>query len=163
MKKTILIISFFIFLFAYSNAQSYKTALGARLGYPFSISLKHHVSENHAVEAYVGTRGSNFYRWANASVAYQIHKPLDIEDLGESLKWYYGFGGSAYFWSYRDGFIGSDQNISFGVQGYIGLEYTFDTIPLNISVDWVPSVFINGFGSGFGAGFGALAARYVLN
>jgi len=161
--QKIIFLSLFTILSIFSlEAQQYKTAVGARLGYPFSASIKHYVSENHAVEAYVGTRGYSSYRWANVSVAYHVHKPLEIEELGESFRWYYGVGGSAYFWSWNDGFLDRSANTSFGVQGYVGLEYTFKNIPLNITVDWVPSVFINGFGAGFGGGYGALAARYIL-
>lgn len=146
------------------NAQDYKTAIGGRLGYPLSASIKHFINESHALEANVGTRGFRSHRWTNISAAYQIHKSFNTNELPDNLKWYYGFGASVYFWSwtndysyYRDEYSSS----SVGVQGYIGLDYTFDELPLNLTLDWVPSFFVNGFGNGLGAGYGSLGVRYV--
>jgi len=141
------------------QAQDYKTAIGARLGYPLSASIKHFITENHALEGYVGTRGYAGYRWSNVSGAYLIHKP--IEEV-EGLKWYFGGGASVYFWRFDFGFGENFGTTSIGIQGYGGLEYTFENAPISLSVDWIPTVFINGFGSGFGGGFGSLAVRYTL-
>lgn len=162
MKKFILLSVFIAVSYFAANAQ-YKTAVGLRLGYPVSISAKHFVTDDNAVEVYAGARFFEFYNWFNVSAAYQIHKPLEISEISGNLRWYYGFGASAYFWSWDTGFLDRDSNVSFGVQGYIGLDYAFENTPLNLSLDWVPSVFINGFGSGFGGGYGALSARYILN
>lgn len=164
MKKLILLFSFSFFLFSTLQAQKYKTAVGARLGYPLSASIKHFINDSHAVEIYLGTRGRFDFRSTNISASYQIHKPLEIDAI-TGLSWYYGFGASVYFWSWNDrySFYSEDyNNISFGVQGYLGLDYKFENIPLSITADWIPSVFVNGFGSGFGGGFGALGIRYVL-
>ncbi|MFZ1257293.1 MAG: hypothetical protein WAR77_13120, partial [Saprospiraceae bacterium] len=51
---------------------------------------------------------------------------------------------------------------SFGLSGCLGLDYKFADYPINLSADWIPTFFINGFGDGFGAGYGALAVRYVF-
>lgn len=146
-----------------SDAQNFQSAVGARLGYPVSASFKHFLSESSAVEAYAGFRGWATYSWITISGAYQIHNPLD--DVAEGLEWYYGAGASVYFWNYDFSF-GPDEysNTSFGIQGYLGLQYTFEDTPINLSVDWVPSIFIgNGFNTGFGGGYGSLAVRYVLS
>jgi len=164
MKKIICLIPVLFILFSTLQAQNYKTAVGARLGYPLSASIKHFINDSHAVEAYVGTRGRFDYRFTSISAAYQIHKPLSIDGF-DGLSWYYGFGGSVYFWSWDDqySFYANEFNgTSFGIQGYLGLDYKFENIPLSLTVDWVPSFFINGFGSGFGGGYGALGVRYVL-
>ena len=48
--------------------------------------------------------------------------------------------------------------------GNLGLDYKFDNTPINISADWVPTIYIgSGYLSGFGGGYGALAVRYTLN
>lgn len=151
-------------MFCFSNsaeAQTYQTALGLRLGYPLAITAKHFFNENSAVEAYVGTRGYSTYRWTNVSAAYQYHKPIAGVD---GLQWYVGGGASVFFWGYKNSFIGADDynNTTFGVQGYLGLDYAFDSVPINLSVDWVPTYFFSGFGSGFGGGYGSLAVRYIL-
>ena len=159
-----LIICFAKDLFAQDGAQY----IGLRLGAPSSLSYKYFSSENNAFEVTAGTYGSrrgftstNGFRWYSVSAAYLLHK--DLEQI-ENLKWYYGGGASAQYWTWNDTFY-QDQysGTSFGVQGYIGLEYNFENIPLNLTLDWVPTVFINGFNSGFGAGFGSLAVRYVIS
>ncbi|MEZ4954628.1 MAG: hypothetical protein R2825_13755 [Saprospiraceae bacterium] len=142
------------------NAQDYQTAIGARLGYPLSASIKHFVTTNNAIEGYVGARWYNRYRWTNVSMAYLIHNSFEGVD---DLKWYFGGGGSVYFWHYDRGFADGNTNTSFGIQGYLGLEYTFADVPISLSADWVPTIFVNGYGSGFRGGFGSVAVRYVLN
>lgn len=147
-----------------ASAQEYRTAVGARLGYPLSASLKYFLNDNgHAVEAYVGTRGWGYGRWVNLSAAYQIHNPLEIEGL-EGLYWYYGGGATVFFWNY-DANFGFDRDyadIAFGVQAYIGLDYAFDDMPLSISVDWIPTLSFNGYLSGFRGGYGSVGVRYIL-
>ena len=144
------------------QAQDYKTALGARLGYPLSASIKHFITENHALEGYVGTRWYSHYRWTNVSGAYLIHFPIEGVD---DLKWYIGAGGSIYFWGFDKGFGDGSRNTSVGLQGYLGLEYTLAKAPISFSVDWVPTIFLNGYyeSSRFGGGYGSFAVRYVLS
>lgn len=175
MKNTIQISLFFLLLGASFtlSAQDYQMALGARAGSPFSISYKHFLNERDAIEVVGGTWGySNrvydySYRWYHVGAAYLVHKPLNVDwDGFESLKWYFGGGGSIYFWTWDDSiYLENDRfsSTSFGIQGYIGLDYVFEDIPLNLSLDWSPSIFINGYNSGFGAGFGSLGIRYAFN
>lgn len=147
-----------------ATAQEYRTAVGARLGYPLSLSIKHFLNDNgHAVEAYVGTRGWGYGRWVNVSAGYQIHKPLDIEGL-EGLHWYYGGGATVFFWNYDNAFAFDDDysSTAIGIQGYLGLDYAFDDAPVNISVDWIPTFSFNGYLSGFGGGYGSVGVRYIL-
>ena len=140
-----------------SKAQSFDQAIGARLGYPLSISYKKFISESDAIEAYAGTRGYVGYRWVNASVAYQRHAELGTP----GLDWYWGVGASAFFYSFD--FVSDTGNLGLGAQGYLGLQYTFDEAPVNVSLDWVPTVFLTGYLSGAGLGYGSLAVRYVLD
>lgn len=144
----------------------YKTAVGLRLGSPFSLSLKHFVSEPLAVEVYLGTRGYAYsLRTTNVSAALQFHKPLDLGlgDEFDGLHYYFGAGASAFFWSYGGLFEAGFGNRSFGLQGYAGLDYSFASVPVNISLDWIPTIFLNtDFVSGFGAGYGSLSIRYIL-
>lgn len=157
---------FFCFMLTSStaSAQEYKTAVGARLGYPLSASLKYFLNDNgHALEGYVGTRGWGYGRFVNVSVAYQIHNRLDIEGL-EGLYWYYGGGAAVFFWNYDNAFVFDDDysSTAFGIQGYLGLDYAFDDVPINLSVDWVPTFSLNGYSRGFGGGYGSLSVRYIL-
>lgn len=162
MKKLIFISFVFTFLFSghQVTAQQFKTAIGARLGYPLSASFKTHLNESNAIEIIAGTRGYSGYRWWNVSAAYQIHKPLEIDGI-EGLQYYFGAGASAYFWSF-DEVLFDDSSITFGAQGYVGAQYTFEDVPISVTIDWVPTIFFSGFISGFGGGYGGIGVRYVL-
>lgn len=143
------------------QAQNYQTAVGARLGYPLSASLKHFITDNHALEGYVGFRGFSTYSWVAVGASYQIHNEIDAVD---GLAWYYGAGAAVSFWSYDSIFVGDNSaGTVFGIQGYLGLDYTFANAPVNVSADWVPTFWLSGFSSGFGGGFGALAVRYIIS
>ena len=75
-----------------------------------------------------------------------------------------GFISVGYMAATDNNFFGdTSTTTSFGIQGYLGLDYAFEDIPLNITADWIPTIFLNGFGSGFGAGYGTLGVRYILN
>lgn len=162
MKKSFLLIPLFVvFWISMSYAQTYQKAVGARLGYPLSLSYKTFISENNAVEVFAGTRGFSGYRWISLSGAYQIHKPLSVANT-EGLNFYYGAGASVYFWSFDSDLI-DDATTTVGLQGYLGLDYSLKNTPINITVDWIPTFFIGGFGAGFGAGYGSLGVRYILS
>lgn len=158
MKKLITIL-FFAATFFNTNlsAQTYNTAVGLRLGSPSSASIKHFINENSALEGYVGFRGFSNYFWTTVSSAYLYHQPIGGVD---GLQWYAGGGASVYFWSFD--FNTTANSTTFGVQGYLGLDYKFENAPINLTIDWIPSLFFNGFVSGFGGGYGSLGARYVL-
>ncbi len=162
--KVYLLFAILLILSGSAAAQNYDFAVGARLGYPLSASAKKFITEQGAIEGYIGFRGYTGYNWVSISAAYQQHQALDVEDL-TGLNWYYGAGATVYFWSFNDSFLSSENynSSSLGVQGYLGLEYTFtDDIPLSISLDWVPTIFFNSYTSGFGAGYGSVGVRYVL-
>lgn len=143
------------------NAQEYGSAIGLRLGYPLSLTYKTFISESSAVEVFGGLRGFSGYSWINVGGAYQVHKPIEGVD---GLNWYFGGGASVFFWSYKNTFGGdTSSSTTFGVLGNLGLDYKFEDSPINLSADWMPIYFFNGFGSGFGGGYGALAVRYTLN
>ena len=152
-----------------TNAQNYKMSVGARLGSPISASFKLFVSDANAVEVFANYRsdkvstiyGNYGWSWFGVGASYQMHADLDIMD---GLQWYYGAGVSALYYDYGDsGYYDNYDNISFGLQGNLGLDYKFANAPVNLSLDWVPTYYINGFINGFGAGYGALSVRYVIS
>lgn len=161
MKK--LIFTLFIALscaFVAQAQSNYTSAIGLRLGYPLSASYKHFISDPGAIEVFAGFRGYSGYSWFNVGALYEHHKPIESV---EGLQWYFGGGASAYFWSFNNGFLNDGaSNTSFAILGALGLDYKFANAPFNLSVDWVPTFFVNGYGNGFGGGYGALSARYVL-
>ena len=163
MKKLIFIFALLIACCFAAQAQDYKSAIGLRFGYPTSISFKHFISEPGAIEVFAGTaRRSSFYRWTNLGAMYQHHSAISGAD---GLKWYVGGGAAVYFWNYDSGLARRDDygSTSLGVMGALGLDYKFADIPLNLSADWVPTLFLgDGYLSTFGAGYGAFSARYTF-
>lgn len=163
MKKFALLFSMLV-MFAIANsanAQSgYKSAIGLRLGYPIAASYKFFISDPAAIELYAGFRGNTFYSWIHLGAMYQYHFPISSV---EGLQWYVGGGASALLYSFDNGFATGEGTFGIGINGALGLDYKFANAPINLSVDWLPTIFISGYVSGFGGGYGALAARYTLN
>ena len=162
MMKKIFFAAFLLLALAHAgNAQNYKSAIGARLGYPFSLSLKTFINERGAIEAFAGYRGWTGYHWYNVGATYQHHSALG--DVADGLSWYAGGGASAYFWRFNNGFFNDNAgSTSIGILGVIGLDYKFPEAPFNLSLDWMPVFFVNGYGNGFGGAYGGLSARYVF-
>lgn len=161
MKKALLTLSLIVCFAAAMYGQSeYKSAIGLRFGYPTSISYKTFISDPGAIEVYAGFRGWDGYNWFAVGGMYQHH--MQFPDV-EGLKWYFGGGASVYFWNFDDNFNNDGAgNTSLGINGVLGLDYKFSGAPVNLSLDWMPTVFIGGYNDGFGAGYGALSARYTL-
>lgn len=162
MKKIFLTLALAFGCFFAAYSQNYNSAIGLRLGYPVSLSYKHFISEPGAIEGFLGFRSYSGYGWINVGATYQHHFPIS-EVAG--LSWYVGGGASAFFWNDRDDVFANNDDFSttsFGILGVLGLDYKFESAPINLSVDWMPTIFVNGYGSGFGGGYGALSVRYVL-
>ena len=160
MKKIALLFSMFFFLLLANQAhsQAYDKAIGLRFGYPLAASFKFFISEPGAIEIYAGYRSYSFgYNYFNVGGMYQYHKPLSGVD---GLSWYLGGGASVWFFSYD--FVTDEGSTGFAINGALGLDYKFAEAPINLSVDWLPTVLLSGYGSGFAGGYGALAARYTL-
>lgn len=167
MKKQFTIFLFFAFFlcsFMEANGQTYKSAIGVRVGYPWALSYKTFISEKGALELYAAARRYGFsgyhYGWFSINGAYQHHFPL--AEITENLQWYVGAGAGLLFWHYDDGFPSPGGKQSVTVQGYLGLDYKFEEVPINITLDWVPNIFLNGYESGFYGRYANLGIRYVL-
>jgi hypothetical protein len=158
MKKVLIIIAITFSLNIVANAQEYKTSLGLRVGQPYGLSIKHFLSEKNAIEGIMGSSIS----WGGFTITglYEFEKWT-----GEypGLNWFWGFGAHVGFWD-----AGTNPHVDntysgsvLGVDGIVGLEYTFDEIPLNLAVDLMPT--LNLFGStGWGGINGAVTVRYVF-
>jgi len=156
MKKTVLALFVLMAIIqgaatAQSNVGSsdYTTAIGVKF-YPGAITLKHFVTDKHALEgiAYFWNRGTRI------TGLYEIHG--DIENA-RGLKWYIGPGAHVGFYNNKN--FGGGTYI--GLDGVIGLDYKIRSAPINFSLDWQPS-FEFGDGAGFSGNWGGLAIRYVL-
>lgn len=148
MKKHIIL--FFVLLGAFtveSQAQDYSRAIGLRGGLGANVTYKQFVSSQSAFEVLGGFYFGDVY----GSVVFEVHN--DFRNPVRGLTWYWGLGGSVLL---------ASGGIGVGGLGAIGLDYSFGDIPLNISLDWMPHIYIVG-GRGFEAGGGGFSLRYILD
>lgn len=153
MKKLFVIVSciFLVNIVAAQNktvsSNEYKTAIGLKFWDGAGLNLKTFLTDKTALE-FIGFFNSTGTRITGL---YEIHGNLSTEG---NLKWYIGFGGHASLYKYATGG---------GLDGVLGVDYKFSNMPLNLALDWQPSVEI-GVGplNGFVGSYGGLAIRYTL-
>ncbi|MEK7255553.1 MAG: hypothetical protein AAB316_12465 [Bacteroidota bacterium] len=161
-KQLLVLLSTALLSLAYfsADAQVYKSAVGLRLGYPWAVTYKTFISESSALEVYAGYRGWAGWSWFSVNGAYQVHRPFPNVD---NLQWYFGGGAGILFWNFDDPFFEDEYGTTvFSIQGYLGLDYTFEDVPINLTLDWIPTFWLNGYDDGFHGNYGNLAVRYVL-
>ena len=139
------------------NAQDYLTSVGLRAGLSSGATLKHFIRPNDALEGILTTRWGGF----NVTGLYERHgRAFDVDYL------YYYFGGGAHLgmWrgNYNPWFTDAETYTVIGIDGILGLEYVFQEIPFNISIDWKPGFNIIGY-TGFWGDEVALSFRYIFN
>lgn len=138
-----------IFAFSTVNAQqgsSYKSGIGVRLGTGYydvvSASYKTFITTPGAIELNLGFRPNTYYYYASNynqfhlsfSAAYQHHFPIKPV---EGLSWFIGGGLTAYHT-----FSGDKDYAGFGLGIFPtgGGDYKFTKIPLNVSLDFRPTL-----------------------
>ncbi len=145
-----------LFAFLSTNAQDYKTGIGLRGGFAQGVTIKHFVSETSAIEGIIASR------WSGLEITglYETHGMAFQVDR---LNWYAGFGGHVGFWNGKNARWGEEGNSYsvIGIDGILGLEYNFEEVPINISIDWKPAFNIIGY-SGFWGDGAALSVRYIF-
>jgi hypothetical protein len=115
--------------------RDYTNSLGLRVAPSSGLTYKHFLSEKAAFEGLFTTR----WQGINLTGLYELHQ--DVFD-NTRFNFYYGIGGHFGFWSNDNGnpwFNNGDDYIVAGVDAIVGLEYTFESIPFNISIDWKPA------------------------
>jgi len=138
-----------------SNAQDYKTGLGLRFGNGAGLTVKHFINGRSAIEGFL------FSQWHGFDITglYEIHhQAFDVDNL----QWYYGFGAHIGFYNgdyVKWGEPGYAYNV-FGIDGIIGIEYSFTEAPINIGLDLKPELNLIGY-TGFWTDFG-LSVRYIF-
>ncbi len=158
MKKIIAAVWMVFCLVSISKAQDYNTGIGIRGGFSNGLTVKHFIEPKSAIEGILSTRWNGFI----VTGLYEVHNQAFN---AERLKWYFGFGGHIGFWNgnYDKNYWG-DYGTSYtvvGIDGILGLEYSFEEVPLNLSLDWKPAFNFVGY-SGFWADGGALSLRYIF-
>jgi hypothetical protein len=141
-----------------SFSQNYKTAIGFKGGFPYygSLDIKHDFG-NAFGEFRVGGYKYDFFLQGLYEKNF---------DLSQGFEWYWGIGAHLGFWNYNQGAGYYHDNKYYdsgaygGIDGVLGLEYTFDAIPLNLAVDAGPAInvfpYVRGY---FGA---AVALRFAI-
>ena len=132
-----------------SFSQNYKMAIGFKGGYPGygSLNAKKSISNSDYLEASIGGFGRYPYNVGfNVQIDYERMQALE-----EGFSFYYGGGV----------LLGlTSSNVHIAPKALIGLEYNFEDIPLNISIDTGPYLFVYP-NIGFIWG-GGLALRYAI-
>ena len=147
MAKKLAVLIFGLILFcsnkSFSQTTYFDQAIGLRgdFGLAQAVSYKKFINESNAIEIIAG-RGNTYL---NIGGAFQKHLPISRD-----LDWYFGAGASALL--YRG-------SIGYGIQGYLGIQYNFDGIPLSITIDWIPTLETRTF---IPQG-GNLGIRYILD
>ena len=138
-----------------AHAQApYNRALGLKFPGGFSLTYKKFVSDTRNLEGQVTVWHKGF----RAAGLYEFN--FFTFDKVPELAWFAGPGAHLGFWKseFKDSY---GSQIDLGVDGIIGLDYKFKDAPVNVSVDWQPSVTLIG-SAGFTPVFGGVAIRYTF-
>jgi hypothetical protein len=157
--KKIVLTSIIVFCLLWAgNAQDYKTGIGLRGGFESGLTIKHFTSQKSAYEFILSSRWRGF----NITGLYEFHNQAFSTDR---LKWFIGFGGHIGFWNgdYTHNYWGTrgKSYTVVGLDGILGLEYSFTEVPVSLSLDWKPAFNFIGY-SGIWADGGALSIRYIF-
>ncbi len=139
---------------AFGQLTGYRTAAGIRIGNSSGITGKMGLGGKLALEGALTTRWDG----VNLTVLAEVANPIaDTQGLG----WYLGGGAHVGYWDDPED---PEKNNRFfiGVDGIVGMEYTFSDIPLNLSLDWKPMFNILS-STYFAWDEFALSVRYVIN
>lgn len=158
MKRATLALPFALLLFAATPAQAqYTNAIGVRAtGWSYGLTFKHMLGDKAGLELLAFSRWRGF----NITGLYELHYPV----ITDGMRLYFGGGAHVGFFNGRYNgfwFDDNDNHVITGIDGIIGLEYTFDGAPINISLDWKPALNITGY-TGFWGDEGGLGIRYTF-
>ena len=148
-KKSILIIILLFIITENRYSQSNGFGIGVMIGEPTGISLKNWISKTKALDAGIawgfGRNGALHFH-----ADYLIHEYGLIKTNHGQLPLYYGIGGRV--------LLSSDPRI--GIRGVVGLDYMFESVPVDIFFEIVPIFdIVPATELGFNAGLGI---RYFL-
>lgn len=133
------------------KAQIYDVAVGFRAGFPTGLTYKQSMGNDLAFEGIIGVRNG-----ITATALLEKHVPI-FNDL---LLFYFGAG--AHGGTFHNSLDRNAKTVSeFGVDGIVGVDFTFPDFPFNFSVDIKPSFALRD-GDFKYLSYGALSLRYVL-
>ena len=160
MKKYLFIAVLLTTMAKVQAQHDYKTALGIRLAYGTGIDVKHNLDESTSIEGMIDMQ------WRGVLVMGLYEKHFPIIKHEEGFRFYMGGGAHLGFWGdyrrhpwYDEG--DTRKHVAIGLDGIIGIEYTFKDIPLNLAIDWIPMINIADHPAFWGMGLG-LSVRYAI-
>src|SRR6476469_1255421 len=156
MKKFFFIALLLTVSFAAFSQPYYKQAIGLKFPGGTSITYKNFIAGTNAIEGQAtfwnsGVRFSGLYE-------FNFYTFENVPGLG----WYVGPGAHVGLWN--DSYAtskGLKTRLDLGIDGVIGVDYKVKDIPLNVSIDWQPSIVIAG-STGFSPAIGGIALRYTF-
>jgi hypothetical protein len=154
MQKIFVLLIAILFIATVHAQAPYNRALGVKFPGGFSLTYKKFVSDSRNLEA-------QFMVWNKGfRVAGLYEFNFYTFDKVPGLSWFVGPGAHVGFWksAYEKTY---NSQIDLGIDGIIGLDYKFKTAPINVSLDWEPSVTLLG-SAGFTPVFGGAAIRYTF-
>ena len=116
-----------------ANAQDYKNALGGRFGSANGISFKTGLNNKAMLELIGNFRSSGNTDYLRLTALYEVYNPIGG---APGLSWYYGGGGTIGSYKVKH----YDSKVYLGANGVLGLDYKFKGAPINLSLDWIPTL-----------------------
>lgn len=145
-------------LMAQERQEEYVQAIGGRFGAANGITYKHFLTpQGHAIDGILNFQGNRRYGLFKLIGLYEIHDRIAVADY-EGLLWYYGGGGGLGIHTDKEADV---TNLAFSLDGVIGLDFKIPTAPVNISLDWKPTLELSPNPGMKFDGFG-LSVRFVL-
>ena len=130
--------------------QMYDAAAGLRGGTGATVSYKKFLGRTLALEGIVGSfNRDNDYNYFGTSILFEKHTDAN---LGR-LQWYWGLGP---YLTFTKDFTG------FGLMGALGMDYSFESIPIDITLDWTPRLRITGASGKLFTRSAGVGIRYII-
>jgi hypothetical protein len=135
--------------------QTYKNAIGGRLGTANGITFKTFVTGDRALDFILNFRSNNNSSTFRFTGLYEIH---DNINNAPGLRWYYGPGATVGSRNYKPT---DESDLLVSIDGVLGLDYKFDGAPINLALDWKPAIEITPNTQFDAEGFG-LSIRFTF-
>ncbi|MDB5119553.1 MAG: hypothetical protein JWN56_771 [Sphingobacteriales bacterium] len=140
-----------------ANAQStYKNAIGGRFGEANGVTFKTFLNSQAALDLILNFQSRGDYSYFRLTGLYEVHKPIQN---AAGLRYYYGAGATLGSRNHKRDDNNSDLLAS--IDGVLGLDYKFDEIPINVSLDWKPALVVTPYTEFDARGLG-LSVRFTF-
>ena len=160
MKKVLLLcltVGFILFSNTKVSAQStYKNAIGGRFGEANGITFKTFLNDKAALDLILNFQSRGDYSYFRLTGLYEVHNPIQN---AAGLRYYYGGGATLGSRNHRK--FDDDNDLLASIDGVLGLDYKFNEIPLNVSLDWKPALVVTPYTEFDARGLG-LSVRFTF-